>query len=207
MTLEKTSCLVIPEDDFLGVLLKSPEMSIELMRVIAGRLYDADRVLARYAPDPLTGLPGRRAFHDLYRRLTAGAKRRGSSVLLLALDVIDLKAINDKYGYSVGDDVLRTVADALVESSRTTDLVARYGSDEFAALLLEAGENDAEVVVRRIHQKLHDSSRDRGLPFAVRCRIGYSYSTIPPDTVDELLRMADQDMQGKHTQHQDLGKS
>jgi diguanylate cyclase (GGDEF)-like protein len=177
------------------------------MRIIAGRLYDADRVLARYAPDPLTGLPGRRAFHDLYRRLTAGAKRRGSSVLLLALDVIHLKEINDTFGYSVGDDVLRTVADALVESSRTTDLVARYGGDEFAALLLEAGENDAGVVVNRIHQKLRESSVERGLPFDVRCRIGFSYSLIPPDTVDELLRLADQDMQGKQIQHYDLGKS
>jgi diguanylate cyclase (GGDEF)-like protein len=197
MGLEKTSCLVMPEDDFLEVLHKSPNMSIELMRVIAGRLYDADRVLARYAPDPLTGLPGRRAFHDLYRRLTAGAKRRGSNILLLAVDVIHLKEINDKFGYSAGDDVLRTVANALIESSRMTDLVARYGGDEFAALLLDAAEKDVDVVVNRIHQKLQDMVIERGLPYAVHCRIGFSFSVTPPDTVDELLRIADQDMQGK----------
>jgi diguanylate cyclase (GGDEF)-like protein len=197
MTLEKTSCLVISHQNFLEVLEKSMEMSMALLRIMAGRLYNADRLLARYAPDPLTGLPGRRAFHDLYRRLTASARRRGCSVLLLALDVIHLRSINDRYGYSIGDDVLRTVADALIESSRTTDLVARYGGDEFAALLLEAGEKDVELIVNRVQQKLQEMTAHRGLPLSVSCRIGFSVSATPPDTADELIRVADQDMQDK----------
>jgi diguanylate cyclase (GGDEF)-like protein len=201
MTLEKTSCLVISHQDFLEVLEKSMEMSMALLRIVAGRLYNADRLLARYAPDPLTGLPGRRAFHDLYRRLTASARRRGCSVLLLALDVVHLRSINDRYGYSIGDDVLRTVADALIESSRTTDLVARYGGDEFAALLLEAGEKDVELIVNRVQQKLQEMTAHRGLPLSVSCRIGFSVSDTPPDTADELIRVADQDMQDKQQVH------
>jgi diguanylate cyclase (GGDEF)-like protein len=156
-------------------------------------------LLARHAPDPLTGLPGRRAFHELYRRLTAGSKRRGSSVLLLVLDVLHLKEINDEFGYSVGDDVLRTVADSLIESSRSTDLVARYGGDEFIVLLVEAGGKDADVVVSRVQQKLHQLAVYRGLPLTVDCRIGYAMSENPPDSADELLRLADEDMQGKRS--------
>src|SRR5262249_34988857 len=153
-TLERTRVLAIPASDFLQLLNTSRNMSLALLRILAGRLYDADRLLARHAPDPLTGLPGRRAFHELYRRLTAGAKRRGTSVVLLVVDVLHLKDINDRFGYFVGDDVLRTVADALVESCRSTDQVARYGGDEFTVLLMEAVAKDVTIVVNRVQQKL-----------------------------------------------------
>lgn len=199
ITLERTRVLAIPASDFLQMLRTSTEMSMALLRILAGRLYDADRLLARHAPDPLTGLPGRRAFHELYRRLTAGSKRRGTSVLLLVLDVLHLKDINDRFGYSVGDDVLRTVADALIESSRSTDLVARYGGDEFTVLLIEAAAKDVAVVVNRVQQKLRQLAVYRNLPLTVDCRIGYAVSENPPETADELLRLADEDMQGKRS--------
>jgi diguanylate cyclase (GGDEF)-like protein len=202
VTLERTRVLAIPAPDFLSLLQASSGMSMALLRILAGRLYDADRLLARHAPDPLTGLPGRRAFHELYRRLTAGSKRRGTSVLLLALDVVHLKDINDRFGYSVGDDVLRTVADALVESSRSTDLVARYGGDEFTVLLIEAAAKDVAVVVNRVRQKLQHLTVYRNLPLTVECRIGYAVSENPPEAAEELLRLADEDMQGKRSSSQ-----
>ena len=197
VALERTRCLAIPAADFLHLLGQSREMSLSLLRILAGRLYDADRLLARHAPDPLTGLPGRRAFHELYRRLTAGSKRRGTSVLLLVLDVLHLKDINDRFGYSVGDDVLRTVAEALMGSSRTTDLVTRYGGDEFTALLVEAGEKDADVVMNRVHQKLRELTASRNLPLTPECRMGFAFSDNPPDSAEEFLRIADEDMQRK----------
>src|SRR5205085_3478860 len=150
VTVELTRCLAIQGKQFLQMLEASKEMSMALLRILAGRLSDADHLLARHASDPLTGLPGRRAFHELYRRLTASARRRETGVLLLVLDVLHLKEINDRFGYTVGDDVLRTVADALVESSRSTDLVARYGADEFTVLLIEAAARDAEVIMNRV---------------------------------------------------------
>jgi diguanylate cyclase (GGDEF)-like protein len=197
VTLERTRCIAIPADDFLKMLQESKSMSLALLRIIAGRLYEADRLLARHAPDPLTGLPGRRAFHELYRRLTAGAKRRGTGILLLVLDVLHLKEINDHFGYSVGDDVLRTVADALIESSRSTDLVARHGGDEFTVLLIEAGAKDVDVITKRVQQKLVQLAVYRGLPLTVDCRIGFAVSQDPPESADELLRLADEQMQGK----------
>src|SRR5204862_4114672 len=147
----------------------------------------------------LTGLLGRRAFHEIYRRLAAAARRRGTGVLLLVLDVVHLKDINDRFGYNVGDDVLRTVADALVESSRSTDLVARYGNDEFTVLLIEAAAKDADVVTKRVQQKLHQLAVYRNLPLTVDCRIGFAVSQNPPETADDLLRLADEHMQGKRS--------
>jgi diguanylate cyclase (GGDEF)-like protein len=199
VTLDRTRCLVIPAADFLQLLNESKEMSLALLRILASRLFDADRLLARHAPDPLMGLPGRKAFHEMYRRLTAGSRRRGTSVLLLVLDVLHLKDINDRFGYSVGDEVLRAVADALMESSRSTDLVTRHGADEFTLLLVEASSKDAEVVIDRVQEKLRELAVSRSLPVPVQCRIGYACSEDPPDTAEELLRIADEQMQGERS--------
>jgi diguanylate cyclase (GGDEF)-like protein len=197
ITLERTRCLAIPATDFLSLLNDSKEMALALLRTLSGRLHDADRLLARHAPDPLTGLPGRRAFHELYRRLTARSRRKGTSVLLLVLDIVHLKQINDRFGYAVGDDVLRTVADALMESSRSTDLVTRYGSDEFTILLVDAAAEDAESIINRVREKLQQLASYRGLPMRIECRMGYAFNETPPDTAEELLRAADEDMQCK----------
>jgi len=200
VALERTSCLLIPDVNFLDALHASPETALGLVQVMARRLVEADRSLTRYAPDPLTSLPGRRAFHELYKRVSAGARRRKSSVLLIAVDVIHLKAINDRYGYNVGDEVLRTVADILVESSRDTDLIARYGSDEFAALLVEAAAKNAAIVVGRIQERFQNAVAQRGLPPETELRIGFAVSDEPPDTVDALLREADASVQSQAIQ-------
>jgi diguanylate cyclase (GGDEF)-like protein len=135
----------------------------------------------------------------MYRRLTAVSRRRGASVLLLVLDVVHLKDINDRFGYSAGDEVLRVVADALLESSRTTDLVTRYGGDEFTLLLVEFAEKDADLIIDRVQQKLLELSIIRNLPAPVECRIGYAFSGNPPETAEEFLRIADEHMQGSRS--------
>ena len=197
IAVDRTHCLVLRQRDFMTVLQDSPELSNALLRIVAGRLYDADRKLARYSPDPLTGLASRRAFHEQYRRLAAGARRRKNGLLLLALDVLELKAVNDRFGYALGDEVLRTVADALVESTRTTDVIARYGGDEFAVLLLDATPKDVEIVTSRVRDRLSALALQRRLPVSVECSAGIAWSQSPPETAEEFLRDADRDMQEK----------
>jgi diguanylate cyclase (GGDEF)-like protein len=194
IAVERTHCLVLRHADFVAALNESVLLANGLLRVVASRLYDADRKLARYAPDPLTGLNSRRAFHEQYRRIAAGARRRKTGLLLLAIDVLHLKAINDGFGYPLGDEVLRTVADALVEATRTTDVVARYGGDEFAVLLLDAMPKDVDVIVGRVRDKLNALAAQRRLPVSVECATGIAWSNTPPDTAEEFLREADRDM-------------
>jgi diguanylate cyclase (GGDEF)-like protein len=191
IALERTTCLIIPEADFLDVLHSRPETALSLARAVAKRLLEADRALAHFGPDPLTGLPGRRAFHELYRRVSAGPRRRGASVLLVLIDIVKLRAINDQYGYKVGDELLRAVADALAESSRGTDLIARYGADEFAALFVEAGAGNVDVVKGRIREKFRNMIQDRGLPAEAKLRMGFAVGEKAPESVDDLLRDAD----------------
>jgi len=197
IAVDRTQCLVIRQRDFMAVLEESPELANALLRIVAGRLYDADRKLARYAPDPLTGLASRRAFHEQYRRLAAGARRRKNGLLLMTLDVVKLKSVNDGFGYALGDEVLRTVADALAESTRTTDVIARYGGDEFAVLLLDAMPKDVEIVAARVRDKLAALGVQRRLPVSVECSTGIAWTQSPPDTAEEFLREADRDMQEK----------
>jgi diguanylate cyclase (GGDEF)-like protein len=195
VALERTHCLVLDQNDFLRVLQTSVGLALDLLRVLARRVDEADRRLSRYAPDPVTGLTSRRAFQDQYRRLAAVARRRGTGALMLVLDVVQLRAINDRFGYSVGDDVLRAVADALIEATRTTDLVARHGSDEFAIFFPDAGPGAAELVVTRVREKVAALAAKRGLPVDhIRCNVGVAHSQSPPETPDELLREADRDM-------------
>lgn len=194
MAVERTRCLMIPQDDFTQALEQSPPLAMGLLRMMAARLQSVNRLLSRTAPDPLTVLAGRRTFHDQYRRLAAGARRRCSSVILLSLDVHHLKEINDQFGYTMGDEVLRAVADALVESTRTTDLVARYGPDEFAVLLIDAGYDQVEVILDRVTHKLADLGQRRALPRKVECSIGIAVSPVPPESAEELLREADLEM-------------
>jgi diguanylate cyclase (GGDEF)-like protein len=197
VAVEHTQCLALDPEDFMQVLQRSSDLAFGLLRVLAWRLTNADRLLARYAPDPLTGLPGRRSFHDHYQRLAAGPRRRQSGVILLLLDVVHLNDINDRFGYMAGDEVLRAVADALRRAIRTTDLVARYGGDEFAALLVDAGPANTEVVVKRVQDKLTELTLRRGLPVTVQCAIGVSSNQDPPATADELLWEADEDIRCK----------
>jgi diguanylate cyclase (GGDEF)-like protein len=194
IALERTTCLIIPEADFLDVLHSRPETAIGLARAVAKRLLEADRALANFGPDPLTGLPGRRAFHELYRRISAGPRRRGNSVLLILIDIAKLRAVNDQYGYKTGDELLRAVADVLVESSRGTDLIARYGNDEFAALFIEAGADNVDLVVRRIREKFQNTLKARGLPCETTLKIGFAVADRPPESADELLELADADL-------------
>lgn len=195
VAVETTRCVVLPGYDLVRILQGSPEVALALLRVLSDRIYETDHRLARYAPDPLTGLPSRRAFHDQYGRLVAQARRRGMGVLLLLVDVRDLKSINDKLGYEAGDEVLRTVADALMESARKADLVARYGGDEFVALLLDTDERALDVITTRLRTKLAEMGPKRSLSVPIECVVGIASAEVPPEAVDDLLAEADRDMQ------------
>jgi diguanylate cyclase (GGDEF)-like protein len=194
VAVERTHCLVIPQTEFLRVLQSSAELAVSMLRMLAGRLYETDRRLSRFAPDPVTGLAGRRAFHDQYRRLAAVARRRKTGALLLMADVLQLRAINDRFGYGVGDDVLRTVADALVEATRTTDLIVRHGGDEFLVFFPDAAAEDIETVMARVNEKIKGLSGKRGIPVPITCSFGVAYAQSPPESAEDLLRVADQDM-------------
>jgi diguanylate cyclase (GGDEF)-like protein len=199
VAVEPVRCITLQRDAFQDVLDSAPAFSRALLQLISLRLYDADRRLARYAPDPLTGLASRRTFLDLYPRMAAQAQRQRNGLRLIVLDLVHLKAINDRFGYTVGDEILRTLADALMESARRTDLVARYGGDEFAILLSGSAPRTENILTKRLQQKLADLAARRNLPLDIECTVGVAQSQLPPEPAEELFRRADHDMLRRRT--------
>ena len=195
VAIEQTRCLSLPAADFIGVLKASPDFAVSLLRVLAARIYETDRRLARYAPDPLTGLLSRRAFYDQYSRISAYARRVGRGATLIMIDIVNLRSMNDQFGYEAGDDALRTVADALSETGRKADLLARYGGDEFGVLLLDADPAVADLIIDRVQRRLDELVERRGLPGPIVCAVGVAHAELLPDAPDELLLRADEDMQ------------
>ncbi len=194
LTVEHTRCLVLPQQDFLQVLKSSAELSYALLRVVAERHHHADRLLARFAPDGLTGLAGRRTFQDQYRCLAAGARRHRSQVVLMLFDILHLKVINDRFGYATGDEVLRAMADVLTGGAGATDLVARYGGDEFTVLLVDADRKSAERMLSQVREKFEELVARRGLPPDARYQSGMVVTDAPPESADEIIWAAEQDL-------------
>jgi diguanylate cyclase (GGDEF)-like protein len=115
------------------------------------RLALAERLAAT---DVLTGLPNRRHADEALERLLASARRKGRSVTVMLFDLDHFKAINDRFGHAAGDDALRATAQATRELLRGGDYVARFGGEEFLALLPETGRADASVVAESLRSRI-----------------------------------------------------
>jgi len=100
--------------------------------------------------DPMVPLRNRRSFVRELERMVAYAERPGHDIVLVMLDVDGLKPINDGAGHAAGDEAIRQVAAALVESTRTSDLLGRLGGDEFGVVLMDMDRMGAEVIAGRI---------------------------------------------------------
>ena len=155
------------------------------------RLVDELRTLS--LRDSLTGLPNRRAFDLAMIREFDRARRHGHSLSLLIADLDHFKAINDTYGHTAGDGVLRHFAHVASGAFRSADTVHRYGGEEFAAILPEAAECGALEAADRLVKRAAASPVDVGKAVVtVTCSVGVStLSKDVPPTVEALVAAAD----------------
>jgi diguanylate cyclase (GGDEF)-like protein len=128
--------------------------------------------------DALTGLANRRSFDLALAREIDRVARSGEPALLLMLDIDHFKRVNDTYGHAAGDQVLRAVAGALLESVRPMDLVARVGGEEFAIVLPNCASAFGETVAERIRRRVERMPVPvgPGLRLAVSISIGGAFA-------------------------------
>ena len=114
------------------------------------------RLAEQIGTDPLTGCLNRRALESRLRAEWRQAKRRNSTVCVLAIDLDHFKEINDTRGHPIGDVVLQELAGIMKATARDTDAVARYGGDEFVIVLPDTGWEGALTFAERLRRKVDD---------------------------------------------------
>ncbi|HEX7040265.1 MAG TPA: GGDEF domain-containing protein [Trueperaceae bacterium] len=155
------------------------------------RQHVRDLLMNAALTDELTGLKNRRAFDEALVRELARRERAGSRMSLMLMDLSGFKAVNDAHGHVAGDRALVAVADALRHAIRQTDVLSRWGGDEFAAVLIDTAAHEAEETAARVKQAVSALSVDGdGLAIAI------GVATAPDNGVDadELLAAADERM-------------
>lgn len=143
--------------------------------------------------DTLTGLPNRRALDERLEEEVTSARRNNYSFAVIMMDLDGFKAVNDTYGHSIGDDVLRLVFSQMARGVRTTDFLARYGGDELTLILSQTEMSSVEVVVEKITEGMKKFKYR--LPDGKRLNLGISGGIalypVHARSGPDLLRAAD----------------
>lgn len=145
------------------------------------------------AHDPLTGLFNRRHMVEIIEREVSRAERSGVGMALVLIDLDHFKQVNDTHGHQVGDEVLQAFADIAQAALRETDLVGRWGGEEFILLLPDTHPADrAMIAIDRIQHTLLDAIVCAKVP---ELRLAFSAGVAVPradESLDAMLERADQ---------------
>jgi len=152
-----------------------------------------EELRSRAETDPLTGAANRRRFHQALEIECLRFARNRLPLSVLMLDLDSFKEVNDRFGHPVGDTVLRTVAQLLLLCLRKTDLLSRYGGEEFAVLLPETPLTGAMVIAERIRHTIDQKPiLAEGHPLKVSISVGVASHTEDSEASPEvLLKKAD----------------
>jgi len=193
----KVTALTLGYDDFLSKGCSEVEVVAKVAaarRILARqRALDADaqewRDIANH--DELTKVATRRFFFEQAERHL----EEKQSIGVVLFDVDDFKVINDAFGHLMGDQVLKDVGALFLRRTRSDDVIARYGGDEFVLLVLNLTVEETRAVAERLARELsqlHWTTKGSELQLAVT--LGMAHSALPGATLEQLLETADRDL-------------
>ena len=195
----------------LGKLVERELISQEISESFAGLVQEVEETKRASLVDPLTRVWNRAGMEQILSREWERASRAEGTVAVLFIDLDDFKRINDSHGHAVGDAALRQAAKHLLGALRETDIVGRWGGDEFLAVLPDC----AEEGLRRICESLAETQKTlviegpgapEGPPVPIRFSVGGAIAGPDSQTVEALLERADQAMyQTKQARRNDCG--
>jgi diguanylate cyclase (GGDEF)-like protein len=162
----------------------------------AERLEDRARALEdRIRRDPLTGLFNRTHFQEVLEKEFDGARQFGWPISLAFIDLDDFKQLNDRYGHLIGDEVLRQFATVLSMSVRASDVLCRFGGEEFLLLLPSTGETAAHTLLQRLIQDIASTPMAEVDDQVIRVTASVGLATMSGglgyENADALVRAAD----------------
>lgn len=208
---------LVKDERLLGVLavysLKAAQYTddhLHLLDTVARLASDAFSNAMQHAEaesnaltDPLTNLPNARALHLRFGEEEARARRNNTSFQVVMLDLDEFKSVNDTYGHSTGDQMLREVARVLNAQLREYDFLARYAGDEFVALVQDLSHAQVDDLRERIEKAIGGLSLR--VPPDKRARVGISVGSarfgVDGETLNQLLIAADQAMYSVKSDH------
>jgi diguanylate cyclase (GGDEF)-like protein len=171
------------EKDLLTMFAEHASLALSDARRVAATTHQA-------LHDDLTGLPNRALFLDRLEHSLVRASQNGTKVAVLFCDVDQFKLVNDRLGHSVGDALLIAVGDRIGGCLRAADTAARFGGDEFAVLLEDSSQAEAERIADRILGALRPGAVADGRELPIGASIGLAMSSQTVKAED-LLRFAD----------------
>lgn len=171
-----------------GIYIITKQRELNALRNLIVASYMAAAAAREVYPrDPLTGVVDRSALPDVMKEESARADRTRGSLSLTLFNIRHFRAINEREGNLVGDLVLKELALALQRTTRQTDLVLRYGADQFLCLLVGTPREGAECFVRRVHNACQRVPRLRNLTLDVGVAV-YRSGADPEALVAEAER-------------------
>ena len=184
----KTECFALGADAYFEKPLDLEAVSA----AVAGRLQRSGLMTDEARRDSLTGLPNRAGFYDVFDRMRAMAVRQGYPLALGMLDLDHLKWVNDTWGHPMGDEVLRRVAVIVSMSLRDSDLVARWGGEEFVVLFFNTDLRGAEAActksLERVRSEVFLGTGNREFQVTFSAGLVEVFDGMP---VDDLISQAD----------------
>ena len=161
---------------------------VSLLITLLKEVIEKERDLSR--TDFLTGITNSRAFYELASREILRSRRYQRPLSLAYIDLDNFKQINDRFGHKIGDDLLKIVAETMINHLRSTDIVARMGGDEFVVLLPETDADAAQKVIKKLSTFLSGTMENHhwGVTFSIGTITFYTM----PASLDELIRKADE---------------
>ena len=184
--------VVLLSSTFLTTRVQSTREHLRRQKAELAQALEQIRQLATH--DDLTGLLNRRAMLDRMQLEQHRSLRSGSPLLIAQLDIDHFKAVNDTHGHAAGDLVLQSFADTVRRNVRDTDVLARWGGEEFVLLLCATPAADAVALMERLRQAVQAmqvSVPQGGGPITVTVSIGLARHT-PADPLAGTLERADQ---------------